>query len=163
MADTETRDRGAAGEVTITPLPAMTRLSLRSRDPLSLGKLLGCELPRKIGETLGHVACLGPDEWFFRSEKPLDRFDTGGMPVSFVDVSERSVGFVVEGHRAHIALNAGCPLDLERFPVGRMTRTVYDGVEIVILREGAARWSVDVWRSYADWLQLSLETAARHL
>ena len=148
--------------VTIALAPPIQRWSLRGRDPTALETLLGVELPRKIGETLGEVACLGPDEWLWRSVSAAPKDTGAGHPLSVVDISERSVGFVVEGPAARAVLNAGCPLDLERFAIGRTTRTVYEGVEIILHRESETRWTVDVWRSFAEWLWLSLNTAAAH-
>jgi sarcosine oxidase subunit gamma len=69
---------------------------------------------------------------------------------------------VLEGAPAREVLNAGCPLDLERFAVGRTVRTIYEGVEIILSREAEARWTVDVWRSFAEWLWLALSSAAEH-
>ena len=148
--------------VAITLSPPMQRWSLRGRDPKALEKLLGVKLPRKIGETLGDAACLGPDEWLWRSVSTAPKDAGTGLPLSVVDISDRSVGFVVEGPAARVVLNAGCPLDLERFAIGRTTRTVYEGVEIVLHRESETRWTLDVWRSFAEWLLLSLNTAAAH-
>jgi sarcosine oxidase, subunit gamma len=140
--------------------PTARRWSLRARDPSVLENCLNLPLPRKIGETLGEIACLGPDEWLWRSAsaQPLDM--GGGQPLSIVDVSERSVGFTLEGEAARCVLNSGCPLDLEKFGIGRTTRTIYEGVEIILHREAQDRWTVDVWRSFAEWLWLSFNTAA---
>lgn len=148
--------------VTITLGPPMHRYSLRARDPKKLEKILGVTLPRKIGEAIGEIACLGPDEWLWRSTKAAPKALGEGQPVSIVDVSERSVGFVLEGPDARAVINSGNPLDLERFAVGRSTRTIFEGVEIILTREGEARWTVDVWRSFAEWLWLSLNAAAEH-
>lgn len=150
------------GGVEIALAPPMARLSLRARDPKVLEDLLGTKLPRRIGETLDGIGCLGPDEWLLRSTGKAPTIDGAGLPVSIVDVSERSICFVLDGPDARAVLNAGCPLDLEKFAVGRMTRTVYDGVEIVLMRESETRWSAEVWRSFAEWFRLSLETAAAH-
>lgn len=147
---------------TIALVPPMQRWSLRGRDAKGLEKVLGVKLPRQIGESLGEVARLGPDEWLWRGASASPQNSGAGLPLSVVDVSERSVGLVIEGPAARAVLNAGCPLDLERFAVGRTTRTVYEGVEIVLHRESETRWTVDVWRSFAEWLWLSLNAAAAH-
>ena len=86
-----------------------------------------------------------------------------GLPVAITDISERSVCLLAEGPRAAEVLAAGCPLDLDRFAVGRATRTVFEAVEIVVLCTGDARFEVEVWRSFAPWLKTALETAARQL
>ncbi|MBK8631520.1 MAG: sarcosine oxidase gamma subunit [Sphingomonadales bacterium] len=148
--------------VTITLAPPMRRWSLRAKSRQALETHLGLSLPRKIGETLGDIACLGPDEWLWRAVDVEPKETGAGLPLSVVDVSERSVGIILEGHAARAMLNAGCPLDLERFAVGRMTRTIYEGVEIILSRESETRWSVDVWRSFAEHLLLSFTTVARN-
>jgi sarcosine oxidase, subunit gamma len=148
--------------VTISLAPPVKRWSLRARDPKTLEKLAGNKLPRKIGETLGDIACLGPDEWLWRAIGANPKNMGADQAVSIVDVSERSVGIVLEGPGARAVLNAGCPLDLERFAIGRTVRTIYEGVEIILHRESETSWNVDVWRSFAEWLSLSFNTAAAH-
>jgi sarcosine oxidase, subunit gamma len=149
-------------DVTLVLAPPMQRWSLRARKAEALEKLLGTKLPRNIGDTLGAIACLGPDEWLWRSETAAPKDLGAGQPLSIVDISERSVGMIVKGHNARAVLNAGCPLDLERFAVGRTTRTIFEGVEIILTREAEDCWTVDVWRSFAEWLWLALNTAAEH-
>ena len=58
---------------------------------------------------------------------------------------------------------AGCPLDLDRFAVSRATRTLFETVEIVLLRTGDERFEIEVWCSFAPWLKTALETAAGQL
>ena len=153
----------AAEGAAITLAPPMARFSLRARDRAVLEGLLGRELPAKIGATDGEVACLGPDEWLMRSAHgtaiPLGE----GLPLAVTDVSERAICLIVEGARAAEVLMAGCPLDLERFATGRATRTIFETVEIVLLRSGEHRFEVEVWRSFAPWLHLALTTAAAQL
>lgn len=148
--------------VTITLAPPMRRWSLRARSRQALETLLGFKLPTRIGETLGDVACLGPDEWLWRGDAAAPKELGAGLPLSIVDISERSVALILDGPAARAVLNAGCPLDLERFAVGRTTRTIYEGVEIILSRESETRWSVDVWRSFAEHLWMYFETVSRH-
>jgi sarcosine oxidase subunit gamma len=148
--------------VTIALRPPVQRWSLRAREAAALETRLGRKLPDRIGETLDDIACLGPDEWLWRSAAASPQDPGAGLPLSIVDVSERSVGFIVEGRQARAVLNAGCPLDLERFAVGRTTRTAYEGVEIILHRESDQRWTIDVWRSFSEWMWLHLNTAAAH-
>lgn len=152
--------------VAISLAPPMQRWSLRARDPKHLEKLLAVKLPRKIGETAaidgGDIARLGPDEWLWRSAKIAPKALGEGLPLSIVDISERSVGFILDGAAARAVLNSGNPLDLERYAIGRTTRTIFEGVEIILLRQSETRWTVDVWRSFAEWLWLSLHAAAEH-
>lgn len=152
----------AASSVALSFAPPLRRYSLRARDPSRLEEMLGAKIPRRIGETLGGVACLGPDEWLLRSEQALADGIGAAGPISMVDVSDRSVCIIVEGPAAAATLASGCPLDLERFAVGRATRTIYETVEIVLIRESETRFAVEVWRSFAEWLWLALHTAARN-
>ena len=146
--------------VTIRLASPVARYSLRAREAASLEAVLGVAVPAKIGEIVGDIICLGPDEWLLRkpagSVIPMGE----GLPLSICDVSERAVCFIVEGSRAAEVLMAGCPLDLDRWPVGRGTRTIFETVEIVVLRLAEERFEVEVWRSFAPWLMAALEAAA---
>ena len=153
----------AAEGVTITLAPPMARFSLRARDATTLEALLGRKLPVRIGTTAGEIACLGPDEWLLRTT-PGTAIPRGeGQPLAVTDISERAICMVVEGPRAAEVLMAGCPLDLDRFDPGRAKRTIFETVEIVLLRSGDTRFEVEVWRSFAPWLHLALTTAAAQL
>jgi hypothetical protein len=55
----------------------------------------------------------------------------------------------VEGAGAARTVASGCPLDVERFAVGRATRTVYETVEVILWRESETTFRVFVWRSFA--------------
>ncbi|MFC0590677.1 sarcosine oxidase subunit gamma [Novosphingobium aquiterrae] len=146
--------------VTVTLAQPMRRYSLRARDRALLEAALSLPLPAQIGETRGPAACLGPDEWLLRlpDHQPLAIPD--GQRLGITEISERAVCLVVEGPRAAAVLMAGCPLDLDRFANGRATRTVFETVEIVLLRTGESRFEVEVWRSFAPWLKSALEAAA---
>lgn len=169
MADRSLRTEPVAAEparfpgVSIALAPPLARWSLRARDPVVLAKAIGHQVPAKIGDSLGGMLCLGPDEWLLRLPRgaaiPLGE----GLPLSVVEISERAAALVVEGPRAIEVLASGCPRDLAKFAVGYGSRTIYETVEIVLLRESEERWVVEVWRSFAPWLQLALVTAASHL
>jgi sarcosine oxidase subunit gamma len=49
-------------------------------------------------------------------------------------------------------LLSGSPLDLAKFAVGRATRTIFEGVEIILIRVGQDRFELDVWRSFAPFV-----------
>lgn len=151
----------AAG-VSISLAAPMQRHSLRARNAEHLESLLEVKLPRKIGASEGGIACLGPDEWFLRAEAGATIPTADGLPVAITDVSERSICLVVEGPRAAELLMSGCPLDLDNFAVGRATRTIYETVEIILIRENEDRFHVEVWRSFAGWLWAALTAAASH-
>jgi sarcosine oxidase, subunit gamma len=148
--------------VSISLAPPMARYSLRARQAQVLEALVGVKVPTKIGATIGGIACLGPDEWLLRSAAGT-RIPLGeGLPIAVTNVSERSICLIVEGPDAAKLLMSGCPLDLDRFVVGRATRTIYETVEIILIRETEDRFHVEVWRSFASWLWTALTTAASH-
>jgi sarcosine oxidase subunit gamma len=146
--------------VTISTAAPMRRYALRGRDPAVLAAVIGHALPTKIGETKGGIACLGPDEFYARLPVDARLADGAEQPVSIVDISARAVGIVLEGARAIDVLAAGCPLDLAKWPVGRMSRTIFETVEIIVAREAETRWHVEVWRSFAPWLWAALSATA---
>jgi sarcosine oxidase subunit gamma len=57
---------------------------------------------------------------------------------------------------------SGCPLDLSQFSVGRVARTMYETVEIILIRDAEDRFHVEVWRSFSAWLWMAMTMAARH-
>ncbi len=150
----------SGNQVVIRAAPAMARFSLRARDPADLTAVLGFDAPTKIGATANGLACLGPDEWLFRTAEGTALPDASGKLVAVTEVSHRNIGLIVEGARAAAVLSAGCPLDLSRFAVGRATRTIFETVEIIIEREAEDRFHVEVWRSFAPWLWTALTQVA---
>lgn len=168
MSDTLIRDEPVsetpfvAEGVRISLAPPMQRHVLRARNAEDLERLLQAKMPRKIGASEDGIMCLGPDEWYLRSEAGTAIPTGEGLAVVVTDVSERSICLIVEGRRASEILMAGCPLDLDQFAVGRATRTIYETVEIIIMRDAEDRFHVEVWRSFAAWLWIAMTTAARH-
>jgi sarcosine oxidase, subunit gamma len=166
MSDTITRSDPVPSKpfiaegVTITLAPPMARFSLRARDAKSIESLLKVKIPQKIGATEGGILCLGPDEWMMRAPQGTEL--KLGSDVAITDVSERSICVVLEGPRAAEILMSGCPLDLDQLAVGRATRTIYETVEIIVIRESDLTLHVEVWRSFADWLWQALTTTASH-
>jgi sarcosine oxidase, subunit gamma len=152
----------AAEGVTVSLAPSMARYSLRARQGQALEGLLGLKVPKKIGATEGGIACLGPDEWLLRAPAGTAVPIGAGLAVSVTDVSDRSICLSVEGPRAAQLIMSGCPQDLDHFPVGKASRTIYETVEIIIIREADDRFQVEVWRSFASWLWTALTTAASH-
>lgn len=155
-------ERYSTDGVTISIAPPMARYSLRARQAQVLEALLGMKVPTKIGATEGGVACLGPDEWLLRAAAGTSIPLGEGLALAITDVSERSVCLIIEGPEAARLLMSGCPLDLDRFAVGRATRTIYETVEIILIRESEDRFHVEIWRSFASWLWTALTTAASH-
>ena len=151
----------AAG-VTISLAPPMARFSLRARSAEALEALLGVNVPKMIGATEAGIACMGPDEWLLRTGAGTTIPVGAGLAVAVTNISERSVCLIIEGPRAAEVLMTGCPLDLGKFAVGRATRTIYETVEIIAIRETGDRFHIEIWCSFASWLWAALTTAASH-
>ena len=136
------------------------RYSLRG-EVAALQTFTSVPLPSKIGDVSdqaeGLAIMLGPDEWLLIG---TISGDGAGQPLSITEITERQIGITLKGPRAAEILMSGCPLDLERMAVGRGARTIYETVEIVVIKRGAARFHVEVWRSFAPWLWAALVAAA---
>ena len=139
---------------------AEKRYSLRG-ELAALQTFTSVPLPSKIGDVSDHEAgmaiMLGPDEWLL-----LGAITGGGtgQAVSITEITERQIGITLEGPRATEILMSGCPLDLERMAVGRGARTIYETVEIVVMKRGAAQYHIEVWRSFAPWFWAALVAVA---
>lgn len=149
----------------VTSAEHIHRFSLRAQqDQLdTIASILGVEaLESRIGATFTAskcaALCLGPDEWLLQSSDQgfahslIEAFGANASlgAYSLVDVSSRNVGFHVSGRRAAAFLNIGCPLDLSdaAFPIGKCTRTLFDQIEIIVWRQSADRFEVQMWRSF---------------
>ena len=140
--------------------PAAKRYSLRGA-AADLQAFVPLALPTRIGDisdgAAGLAVMLGPDEWLLIGELSAGG---QGQPVSMTEITERQIGLLIEGSRAAELLMSGCPLDLERMPAGRGTRTIYETVELTILKLSETRFHVEVWRSFAPWLLAALTQVA---
>jgi sarcosine oxidase subunit gamma len=166
----------AAAAIEICPVLPASRFIFRGGDEA----VRLCE--PAFGVTLPRDACrsaqagsrsalwLGPDEWLLlASEQDSDAVETqlsdalGSEPHSLVDISHRNVGLLVSGNASPDVLNVGCPLDLaiDAFPVGMCTRTLFGRAEIVLWRIEALAFRIEVWRSFAPYVQSLLAEAAR--
>lgn len=150
------------------------RLVLRA-GPEALGALeraLGPALTGRINAATVAEGCtalrLGPDEWLLLADANSDPWLAAriadaakGVAVSVVDVSHRNAGLVLSGSAVEAVLAVGCPLplDLAAFPVGRATRTVLAKAEIVLWRQDADRFQLEVARSFAPYVVALLGTA----
>jgi sarcosine oxidase, subunit gamma len=115
---------------------------------------------------------LGPDEHLFivpENEATTFPAELGaalsGLPHSLVDVSHRQTALELFGPHAEWFLAAGCPLplDLEAFPVGACTRTVFAKAEIVLWRIAPDAFRIEVARSYCRYVVDLLGEVAREL
>jgi sarcosine oxidase subunit gamma len=145
--------------VTISRAQPFARYSLRTRDADGLpGKVL-TTAPFAGGTAL----CVGPDEWLLllpENAPPPAIAATHAL----TDIGHRNIGFVIDGPKAEALLLTGCALDLQRdFPTGKATRTVYEGVEIILWRTGPDIFHVEIWRSFAGYLWDALDLAAGDL
>jgi sarcosine oxidase subunit gamma len=115
------------------------------------------------------AARLGPDEWLIIGT-PAQADSLGseiagavaGRLHAFVDVSQASVAFAVEGSDAANILNTGCPLDFDtrQFPAGSATRTVLGKCEVIIFRLNELEFRVECWRSFGEYVHSFLLEAA---
>ena len=137
------------------------RYSLRG-EVAALQAFTSVPLPSKIGDISdqaeGLAIMLGPDEWLLLGAVSGDG---AGQPVSITEITERQIGITLKGPRAAEILTSGCPLDLERMAVGRGTRTIYETVEIVVIKRGAEQFHIEAWRSFAPWLWAAFVAVAR--
>lgn len=138
--------------VSIAAAPPATRYSLRTRTGEGLPALLA-SAPFAGGHALG----LGPDEWL------LILPDGAAPPAiegvhALTDISHRNVALTVEGPRAAMLIQCGCALDLSlaAFPVGKATRTLHEGVEMVLWRTGEQSFRIEAWRSFMAHLHAAL-------
>jgi sarcosine oxidase subunit gamma len=155
-----------AGRLMVTPAPDFARLALRG-DAAALGAALGVALSiepcHAVSAGERTALWLGPDEWLLLA--PPGTLDAAvAVPdAAVVDIGHRQVGLVLDGLGAADVLAAGCPLDLHvsAFPPGMCTRTVFGKAEIVLWRQGEARFHVEVWRSFAAYVHGLLTAASR--
>lgn len=163
---------GASG-VSISPAADAHRVSLRA--PASavagLSRALGVALPRKPKTTSSSksgrlAAWLGPDEWIIIDEGGKNPADDVAKLKAFhsaVDISHRNVAIIVDGPRAELTLNGGCPQDLslQAFPVGAASRTVLGKAEVILIRVSETSFRVECWRSFSDYVFTLLSESAR--
>jgi sarcosine oxidase subunit gamma len=154
----------------VTPLGPISRAVLRCReaDIDSVSERLRITLPRAACRSAHDHSLsalwLGPDEWLMMSTEQADGWANGlsarldGLLCSLVDVSHRQVGLAVHGPRAEDLLATGCPLDLSiaAFPIGMCTRTMFAKAEVMLWRTGVASFHVEVWRSFARYVEALL-------
>ena len=84
-------------------------------------------------------------------------------PHSLVDVSGREVTLVIDGPRAAELLTIGCARDIEAIPVGQGRRTAFDNVTVILWRDAATVFRLDVWTSFAPHVAGLLDAGCREL
>ncbi len=145
--------------VTIAPAPPAARYSLRTRAPDGLPPLLA-SAPFAGGHALG----LGPDEWLLilPADAPPPIIDG---PHALIDIGHRNLALTVAGPKAAALIQCGCALDLSiaAFAVGKATRTLHEGVEMVLWRTGETTFRIEAWRSFIGHLHAALNLTAGDL
>lgn len=156
------------GEVTVSLMEEKARYNLRlkSKDIAAIKKDSGLKLPAKIGgssrDKKTTIIKLGPDEWLVIAElqeakklsKSLAKIAEKFI-CSITEISHRNVAFEIKGEEASRLVNVGCPLDLslEKFPVGKGVRTIFESTPIILLRTGAHHFHMESWRSFGPYLR----------
>ncbi len=160
------------GPVRLTLLPQAARFSLRVRqgDLATAARAFGADLPTRIGQTASAgprtSLCLGPDEWMLHT--PTDDAEAlqqafaaiaAAAPHSLTDISDRDRSIRLSGPLAEDLLSTGCPRNVAAIRVGDGLRTVFDTVQVVLTRDGAADFRLDVARSYLPHVMALLAKA----
>jgi sarcosine oxidase, subunit gamma len=158
---------GRVGYLEVRETGPMAKFSLRCTDDVarSLSGVVGASLNEPINRAATAGECsslrLGPDEWLIVTQESMAEalaarlMEAAGNPVySLVDVSHRTAGLGFTGLTVADVLASGCPLPLEgdRFPIDRCTRTVFAKAEIILWRRGKDRFHMEVQRSYVPYL-----------
>lgn len=162
-----------AGVAKLVEAPIAARFLLRAPAEVA-GRMLataGLEAPAGINRaartSAGACLQLGPDEWLVLADAASEQVIAAmahaadGAPHSQVQVADRSVALILDGPRVEDVLAAGCPLplDIEAFPLGRATRTIFAKAPIVLWRQEPHRFQIEVARSFAPYLVASLAQA----
>ncbi|MDB5506286.1 MAG: sarcosine oxidase, gamma subunit family [Devosia sp.] len=159
--------------VSYSAAPAIARLLYRGSDgAVAAGAAFGVALPTQpcSSAIAGDRATLwlGPDEWLLLAPEyetlAVQQAIAAALPGiahAVVDISHRQVGLRLDGPRAAAVLNAGVPLDLslKAFPVGMVTRTIFEKAEIILWRTGPVAFRVEVWRSFAPYVMAIMAVA----
>ena len=165
----------AGTRVSLRVAPPVARFVLRGTDAITAaGQAFGVAIPTKpcTSATNGQRSALwlGPDEWLLlapdaeagQTHRELSAA-LEGIAGALVDVSHRQTALLVHGEKAASVLNAGVPLDLSlaAFPVGMVTRTIFEKAEIVLWRTASDSFRLEVWRSFAPYVLALLQAADR--
>ena len=158
---------------TLTNVPPAARFILRGADAVAAASAaFGVVLPTiPCGAATNDARTafwLGPDEWLLIAPEAetaalQQTLETAlaEVPHALVNISNRQTALLIEGPGAATALNAGTPLDLAlaAFPIGMVVRTIFEKAEIVLWRSGDDSFRIEVWRSFAPYVQALLEAA----
>ncbi len=154
--------------VTVTERAPTTRIVLRLADAAAAGLALPTTIGARSTDGARTALCLGPDEWLIEapeSERASLLAVLAGIDQasSAVEVSDREITLALEGPRVLDLLATGCPRDLATMAVGSGARTVFDTVQVVLVREADDRFHLTVWRSFAPHVRALLTLATAEL
>lgn len=168
-----------SSRVEVRPSPPAARWSLRLRpaDAEAAERAAGLPLDLPINrfarEGERSILRLGPDEWLVLGPEDDDEALGAALAASLegrfhalVDIGHRNTAFTLSGPGAAEAISSGCALDLAAaaFPAGAGTRTLLGKSEVVLMRlDDAPTYRIEVWRSYARYLDSFLREAATDL
>jgi sarcosine oxidase subunit gamma len=156
-----------AGVFEIEEIDGLARYVLRGGTNVmrSISAALAMPLDQPLNRAASVGGCsalhLGPDEWLLLlGSDPANVLESqireaaGGQAYALVDVSHRNVGLRMRGNAVADALASGCPqnLDIEAFPVGKCTRTVYHKAGIMLWRREQHEFMLETWRSFVPYL-----------
>lgn len=161
-----------AAEVALVPPLARFNLRIAPEDLSVASDAFGLALPEMIGQGArqGDRAgyCLGPDEWLLHASDPDQQAIVAAFeavrpetPHSLVEISDRELALGITGPAAAELLSVGCPIDLSRLPVGGAKRTVFDDVQVVLIRDGEDAFRLELWRSFLPHVEGVLQIALR--
>jgi sarcosine oxidase, subunit gamma len=171
-----TKTQAASGPVSLSLLPESPRYSLRI-DPAIIAaasEVLGLELPNRPGQRAAagsrSALCLGPDEWVLHTDEADAQAVEAAFaalypttPHSLIAISDRERTITLSGPQAAELLSTSCPRNLTAIAPGTGTRTVFDTVQIVLLRDSETDFRIDVGRSFVPHVWALMERANREL
>lgn len=166
----------SSAAATVALLAPVARFSLRAKEAerAALAAALAVDLPQRIGRRASagqlEALCLGPDEWLILAPEAEAARVTqacaaayAAAPHSLTEITDREVTLRIEGPKAAELLTLGCPRDIDRLPAGEARRTLLDGATVVLWRDAAQSFRIDLWRSFAPHVVALLETGCAEL
>ena len=164
----------ALGTAKLYPAPQLARFVLRARGEnlQKAASAWGVALPDALRVTSHkdrHLLWQGPDEFLLLAllaeVDDITRSLAAAMadaPYSLVDVSQRNQAFLLAGEGAQQLLATGCmlDLDLETFPVGMTTRTLFAKADVTIWRRDTQTFHIELWRSFVPYVMGLLHQSA---
>lgn len=138
------------------------------------GACLGIVPGEEIGSVVSGAGCvvlkLGPDEWMLVEQTADDaapiaetarRLDAVVWPHSVVDVGSRDAGIALGGASAALVLACGCPHDLGAMKPMSCARTIFDGVQVVIVKFSDQLFWLEAGQSFLAHVVSIIETERR--